>query len=234
MTDDANATGRRPIAMIFRKTAHRAVRCCRRHGVSANAVSAASLVAGIGSGLALVAVRWLDSHAVFLAIGLGIALSILRLWLNMLDGMVAMAGRAEGDRDDALGALFNEAPDRLSDLALLIGVAHSGLCHPLTGYGAAIAALAVAYVGTLGQALGAGRRFEGWMSKPWRVVAVLLGATVTVLSADRSVPLAGLPFTLTSLDVALLVLVVGAIETISRRLVSIAHRLITVDSSSLS
>ena len=37
------------------------------------------------------------------------------------------------------GEIFNELPDRLSDILIFIGVAHSGWCHPLMGYWAAIA-----------------------------------------------------------------------------------------------
>lgn len=231
---------RRPIADVFRATARAAVRSCRRFGISANQVSAASLVAGIGGGLAFATLPAIDDRfaspaAVLIVIAIGVGLSLLRLWLNMLDGMVALAAQSDGTqsdatRSDALGALWNEAPDRLSDIALLIGVAHSGLCQPLLGYGAALAALAVAYVGTLGQALGAGRRFEGWMSKPWRVVTVLVGIAlagiahvgVAHLAVDKG-PV--LPYGWTPLDIALLVVVLGAIDTIRRRLGSIFETL---------
>jgi hypothetical protein len=36
-------------------------------------------------------------------------------------------------------------------------------------------ALLVAYVGTLGQAVGVQREFSGWMAKPWRMVALHIG-----------------------------------------------------------
>ena len=43
-----------------------------------------------------------------------------------------------------------------------------------------LAALAVAYVGTFGQALGGPRQFGGVMSKPWRMVALHVGAWITL------------------------------------------------------
>jgi hypothetical protein len=40
-------------------------------------------------------------------------------------------------------------------------------------------ALLTAYVGTLGQAVGARREFGGMMSKPWRMVALHIGSWLT-------------------------------------------------------
>src|SRR5205807_9144944 len=104
-----------------------------------------------------------------------VAFCYLRLWLNMLDGMVALAA---GNASPA-GEIANELPDRISDVLIFVGVAHSGLCHPLGGYWVAIFALLVAYVGTLGQAVGAQREFSGLMAKPWRMVALHVGAWIT-------------------------------------------------------
>src|SRR6202022_3653843 len=96
----------------------------------------------------------------------------LRLWLNMLDGMVALASGTAS----RTGEIANELPDRISDVLIFVGVAHSGLCQPLGGYWVAIFALLVAYVGTLGQAVGVQREFSGVMAKPWRMVALHIGA----------------------------------------------------------
>ena len=89
-------------------------------------------------------------------------LCYLRLWCNMLDGMVAMAASKASLR----GEILNDLPDRISDVIIFVGVAHSGLCSPFSGYWAAIFALLTAYVGTLGQAVGTKREFSGIMSKP--------------------------------------------------------------------
>ena len=50
----------------------------------------------------------------------------------------------------------------------------------ISGYWAAIFALLTAYVGLFGQALGVKREFSGWMSKPWRMVVLHVGAWITL------------------------------------------------------
>ena len=93
----------------------------------------------------------------------------------MLDGMVALAAGKASWR----GEVLNDLPDRVSDVLIFVGAAHSGWMHPLFGYWAAIMSLGTAYVGMLGQAVGAQREFGGLMSKPWRMVALGLGAWLT-------------------------------------------------------
>ena len=52
----------------------------------------------------------------------------------MLDGMVAVAaGKAS-----ARGEILNDLPDRVSDIVIFAGVAHSSLMNPIIGYWAAI------------------------------------------------------------------------------------------------
>jgi len=86
----------------------------------------------------------------------------LRLWFNMLDGMVALASGKASWR----GEILNDLPDRVSDVIIFAGVAHSGWLNPFFGYWAAIFALLTAYVGLFGQAVGVQREFSGVMSKP--------------------------------------------------------------------
>jgi phosphatidylglycerophosphate synthase len=146
----------------------------------------------------------------------------IRLWFNMLDGMVALAsGKAS-----RTGEIVNELPDRISDVVIFVGAAHSGLCHPLTGYWTAIAALFVAYVGTLGQAVGARREFGGVMSKPWRMVVLHLGAWLTLgllWWGDERIVLGGL----TVLDWTHLAIIAGCAQTITVRLTRIVRTLNT-------
>jgi len=164
-------TSRRPIAQIFRRTAESATRLCVRQRIHPDAISYGS----IGFALAAAICFWQSrTHAWLLLIAPGFC--YLRLWCNMLDGMVALAsGQASGR-----GEILNDLPDRISDIAIFVGVAHSGWMHPLLAYWAAIFALLTAYVGTLGQAVGARREFGGVMSKPWRMVLLHLGAWITL------------------------------------------------------
>jgi phosphatidylglycerophosphate synthase len=137
----------------------------------------------------------------------------LRLWLNMLDGMVALAsGKAS-----PTGEIVNEMPDRISDVIIFVGAGYSGLCEPMAGYWAAIFALLVAYVGILGQAVGAHREFSGLMSKPGRMVALHVGAWSTLgllWWGSGRIRYASL----TVLDWTFLAIVAGCIQTIWLRL----------------
>jgi phosphatidylglycerophosphate synthase len=102
-------------------------------------------------------------------------LCFVRLWFNMLDGMVALASGKASVR----GEIVNDLPDRISDVVIFAGVAHSGWICPAIGYWCAIMALITAYVGLFGQAIGCGRQFGGIMSKPWRMVILAIAAWFT-------------------------------------------------------
>ncbi len=205
---------RRPIAEVFRRTAHASVRWCVRRGAHPNLVSCSSIAASIGAAWCF----WQAGAVPGLLIP-AVALCYLRLWLNMLDGMVALAsGKAS-----RTGEIANELPDRVSDVLIFVGVAHSGLCHPLGGYWAAIFALLVAYVGTLGQAVGVQREFSGLMAKPWRIVALHAGAWLTLglLWCGGNIRYGGL----TVLDWTHLLIVAGSVQTLALRLVRIVRAL---------
>jgi phosphatidylglycerophosphate synthase len=216
--DDAQASyqpaSRRPIARTFRRTANLAVAICLRLGIHPDTVSYSSVVA---SGLAAICF-WQSGQWLWLLIPAAL-FCYVRLWLNMLDGMVALASGRASPR----GEIVNEVPDRVSDVLIFAGVAHSGLCHLLSGYWAAILALLTAYVGILGQAVGVQRQFGGLMSKPWRMVVLHIGAWL--LLADRWSWQATDTWTLTLLDGACLVIVVGCMQTIVVRLTRIVAAL---------
>jgi len=198
------------------------VRWCVNRNVHPNTVSYASIVASAGAGLCF----WQAGHWLVLLI-LGPAFCYLRLWFNMLDGMVALAsGKAS-----RTGEIANELPDRISDVVIFVGVAHSGLCHPLSGYWAAILALFTAYVGTLGQAVGAQREFSGVMTKPWRMVTLHIGAWITLgvlWFGSGRMDYGGL----TILDWTNLVVVAGCLQTIAIRLMRIVRTLNTPEPTS--
>jgi len=163
-------TSRRPIADIFRRTADTATNLCVRGGIHPDAISYASVVAALGA-----AVCFWKSQSVPWLLLFAPLFCLVRLYLNMLDGMVAVAAGTASSR----GEILNDLPDRVSDVIIFTGAAHSGWMNPLIGYWAAIFALLTAYVGIFGQALGGRREFGGWMSKPWRMVALSIGTWVT-------------------------------------------------------
>jgi phosphatidylglycerophosphate synthase len=208
---------RRPIADLFRRTAGATVAWCVRLGIHPNWVSYASIMASAGAALCF----W-QAHALPMLLIPAVGLCYVRLWLNMLDGMVALAsGKAS-----SVGEIVNELPDRISDVLIFVGVAHSGLCHPLSGYWVALFALFVAYVGTLGQAVGVQREFGGLMSKPWRMVTLHVGAWITLgllWWGNGEVRYHGLAV----LDWTHLAIVAGCVQTIVVRLMRIVRALKT-------
>lgn len=210
-------TSRRPIADIFRATARGTVRACVRLRIHPDTVSYASIVAAAGAAASF----WHAAAHPWLLIA-GPACCYLRLWFNMLDGMVALASGKASLR----GEILNEVPDRISDVLIFAGVAHSGLCSPFVAYWAAIFALFTAYIGTFGQAVGVQREFSGLMSKPWRMVTLHVGAWVALaLFWSSGTPLAAPHGRLTVLDWTCAVVIAGCVQTITLRLARILHAL---------
>jgi phosphatidylglycerophosphate synthase len=206
-------TSRRPIAAAFRKTAAFAVRFCVKRGIHPDAISYASLFASAGAGLCLLfASRW----PVLLLIAP--PLMWLRLYFNMLDGMVAL----ESGKASPRGEVVNELPDRVSDILIFAAVAHCGLANLAIAYWAALMAIMTAYVGTLSQAVTGKRRFEGVMSKQWRMVVLSAGAIVmfAMIATGRAFApqAAGYVSGLSVLDWTNLLIVAGCLQTCYVRL----------------
>jgi phosphatidylglycerophosphate synthase len=220
---DYQPTWRRPIALAFRRTAFIPVHWCVRLRIRPNLISYSSIAASAAAGLCF----WQAGAVPGLLIA-AVAFCYVRLWLNMLDGMVALASGTAC----RTGEIANEFPDRISDVIIFAGVAHSSLCHPLSGYAAAIFALLVAYVGTLGQAVGVQREFSGLMAKPWRMVALHVGAWTTLAlwyQGEGSTQF----LQLSILDWTLLLIVAGCVQTIWLRLARIINALHRLDAEAV-
>src|ERR1700688_863887 len=205
---DYKPTSRRPIAMAFRRTAEGTTQLCVRCRVHPYAVSYLSILAALGAAICF----WESGETPWLLI-VAPLFCYLRLWFNMLDGMVAVAASKASPR----GEILNDLPDRVSDIVIFAGVAHSGLMNPFIGYWAAIFAVLTAYVGLFGQAVGVQREFGGMMSKPWRMVALHLGAWLTYAyrSYGESIQSLG-GFTI--LDWTCLIVIAGCLQTVVVRL----------------
>jgi phosphatidylglycerophosphate synthase len=201
-------TSHRPIAQIFRRTADGATNLCVRLAIPPDAISYLSIVAALAAALCF----WKSGRNVWLLV-IAPLFCYLRLWFNMLDGMVAVAaGKAS-----ARGEIVNDLPDRISDVIIFVGVAHSDLMNPLIGYWTAIFSLLTAYVGLFGQAIGRRREFSGIMSKPWRMVALSIGAWAMFVWRSCQAELHDF-CRLTILDWTCLAIIAGCLETIIVRL----------------
>jgi phosphatidylglycerophosphate synthase len=144
-------------------------------GVTPNAISQGAMVfaamGGLGFWLSGATEGWVRALCLLVAAS-GCQ---LRLLCNLFDGMVAI----EGGRKEADGPFWNEAPDRVSDMLILVG---AGLGAGAAGLGWAAAALAVAtaYVRELGRAEGMGSDYGGPMAKQHRM-AVMTGAALLAM-----------------------------------------------------
>lgn len=147
-----------------------------RLGLSANAVSVLSVAFAVGSAVAMCFAS-ADSRGpawqrvvFWLVAAIGIE---LRAFCNLLDGMVAVKTQTASP----VGELYNEVPDRLSDIAMLVGF---GIAtgHPTLGTSAACAAVLVAYVRAQAAAAGAGQDYCGPMAKPARMQIVALACVL--------------------------------------------------------
>ena len=198
MTDTGS---RRPLKSRSAPWAQGLARFLGNAGLSPNAISSLGVLCAAGGAVAFLFAgenRWL---------WLGGALGIqLRLMANLLDGLVAV----EGGKASATGPLFNELPDRIEDTLLIVAAAYAA-GNPALGYGAAILAVATAYVRATGGALGFPQDFVGPMAKQHRMFVLTVGAVLSVL-----------PLNFPIMEVALWVIAAGSAGTCVVRTLRIA------------
>lgn len=204
-------SARRPLKSRSTQWATGLSRGLLRLGVTPNQVSVASSLFAIASagsmlfGVPLVGglVAWLLA-ATFIQ---------MRLVCNLMDGMLAVEGGLKTHNGD----LFNEFPDRVSDVVILaaMGYAQGSLVAIALGWIAACGALMTACVRMHGATLIGKHDFRGPMAKPQRMaLATFACLAVAVLRfADIGWPV---------LTWALGVMVVGIAITVLRRLAALS------------
>lgn len=217
---------RRPLASRSWKISGRAAEKLARAGVSPNAISVAGMLAGIGAGAALASTSFAGEPWARAGWIIGALLVQARLAANMLDGMVAVATR----RTSSVGELYNEIPDRVSDIAVLVGLGYAAGGEPILGWAAACAAVLTAYVRAMGKAAGAPQDYCGPMAKPHRMFAVTVTAIYCGFAPAAWQPVLGsgagpLEGTRGLAALALGIILAGSIATASRRVLRIAARL---------
>ncbi|WP_324752803.1 CDP-alcohol phosphatidyltransferase family protein [Roseovarius sp. Pro17] len=197
---------RRPLNSRDTKWAARITRALAARGATPNGISQASMGAAAVAGLAFWALA-ATSGGVWTALLLivGALCCQLRLLCNLFDGMVAVeAGRAAPD-----GPLWNEFPDRISDILIFAGIG-LGVGLPALGLAAAVMAVLTTYTRELGAGIGLAPNFCGPMAKQHRMAVVTLAA-ILALFETAIVPMG------TSLTVALWLIALGAGVTALRR-----------------
>ncbi len=174
----------------------------------------ACVVAGIALGLTSIA----DYRILWLIAALG---AQLRLTANMLDGMVAIAS----SRASKTGELYNEVPDRISDAAVFIGAGFAWGGNVMLGYIATILAIFTAYVRAAGKIAGAPNEFCGPMAKQHRMLVITLICVYAAVT-PRSWQIITLNNSqIGVMTLALIVIVLGCVITVVRRVARIAHAL---------
>lgn len=106
-----------------------------------------------------------------------VLLVVLRGACNIFDGVLAV----ETQRASRLGLLYNEVPDRISDIAIFLGAGFAIGSHPMLGLAAALGSVLTAYVRVQVQLAGAAANYCGPMAKPARMVILCLAVGILAL-----------------------------------------------------
>ena len=224
----AAVTERRELRTRDASWARLLARLLARLGVRPNAVSIASVVFASAAGLCLAISPAAGGAARAVPLLAAAALVQLRLLCNLLDGMLAV----EQGLATRNGILYNEIPDRIADVLVLAGAGYA-IASPPTfaggapvgeawgttlGWVAAALALFTAYVRVLGGSLGVTQTFAGPMAKQHRMFTLTAAAMIAAVEAWLGLPMRALPL-------GLVIVVLGSIVTIVRRLRRIAGEL---------
>ena len=142
-----------------------------------------------------------------------------RLLCNLLDGMLAVEGRLKS----AVGEIYNDLPDRISDIFIILGLGYSAhtsyyVSPEVLGWIAALSAVLTAYVRVLGVSAGTSHYFTGPMAKPHRMALLSAACLCWILEnyvwgTDRV------------LFLTLLILIIGCAITMVRRMRMISSQL---------
>ncbi len=208
-------TSRRPLKSRGSTWARAIAGWLARRRVRPNVISLASVAFACLAAAALLTASQTPEALLRSALLVGAAAAIqLRLACNLLDGMVAI----EGELRTKTGGVFNDLPDRIADLLVLVaaGYSVSGAFGSALGWAAGVFAVLTAYVRVLGASLDLPHDFGGPMAKPQRMAILTAGCLAEAASAFRTEWL-GWPLT-----ACLVVIVAGGALTVvvrTRRLI---------------
>ena len=140
-------------------------------GLRPNAVSLLSIgCSAVAGAAALMTAHSTHAWAWWLLAAAGIQ---LRLFCNMMDGLLAV----EGGLKSPTGDLYNEIPDRIDDALILVPLGYAaGTDWGISlGWAAMGGAMLTAYIRALGASLTGKHDFCGPMAKPHRMFAITVG-----------------------------------------------------------
>lgn len=167
---------RRPLASRDTGWARAIARRLSAAAITPNQISMASIAmaAVAGAGFWLAGLAETGPRAALLLVAA--LFCQLRLLCNLFDGMVAI----EGGKRAADGPFWNEFPDRVADILILVGAGY-GVGVPALGWAAAALAVLTAYTRELGRACGLPADFSGPMAKQHRMATITAAALLSLL-----------------------------------------------------
>lgn len=192
-------------------------------GITPNAISVLSIIFAAGSMSCYLLAPEMQSPGTAALIWLAAAACIqMRLVCNLMDGMVAV----EGGKASLTGPIYNEAPDRIADVLILVGAGYSTNVEPGViklfgelplGWACAVLAMGTAYLRLLQGTLTGQQSFMGPMAKQHRMAVLTIGTLLAAAEqcwraqgvADQNI---------SGIKLALVVIFVGALVTCWRRL----------------
>jgi phosphatidylglycerophosphate synthase len=187
-------------------------------GLTPNQISIASaVISAVGACALFAAGGWRTRYDAWLFVLAAVCIQ-LRLLCNLLDGLMAV----EGGLKTKAGEIFNEFPDRVADVLLLVSAGYAVRfdCPGSVelGFLAAIGSVLTAYVRVFGGSAGLAQDYCGPMAKQQRMAALTLGcifsAIETLVRWEHHVML-----------LALAVIFVGSLFTAGRRTLRIRRLL---------
>jgi phosphatidylglycerophosphate synthase len=217
MNKQENIT-RRPLKSRETKWAGGIAGLLARVGIRPNVISVAGTLFAAGSGICLwsAGLTAHDWHWSLLLILAACGMQF-RLLCNLFDGMVAI----EGGFKTKAGEIYNELPDRFSDVFIFIGAGYAVPEFRWTielGWAAAVLSVITAYTRALGASMGAGQQFLGPMAKQQRMAVMTAACGCGALA-----PL--LPRLTWIIPVALGMVSAGCLVTVFRRCRRIAREM---------
>lgn len=143
-----------------------------------------------------------------------IALIILRMGVNKIDGDMAFEKRSLSLK----GKIINALPDRYSDMIIIVGIGVSSMCSPIYSLLGLASMFLISYTGLLGKALGVEWQNQGPLGKLERLALIILFSLaqyMILINGVTAIPVFGL--ILTPLEWCMvLFIVLGQITVINR------------------
>ncbi|MDD5557368.1 MAG: hypothetical protein PHN82_08980 [bacterium] len=143
-----------------------------------------------------------------------VLLTLLRMTLNTLDGVIAIRRGNLSLR----GEIVNALPDRYSDLLVVAGVALSPLCRGWLGLAALCSMVLVSYTGMLGRALGVSWQHHGPLGKVERLIILMVFALIQFVTLRGGSRAAWFGIEATPMEWAMGLFVLLGQVTVARRL----------------